>query len=160
MRKTIMISAVIAGTMMLGACGSSNDVPKNNVTPTPAASPMPSATASPKSDVKTNGPENKTDAKADTLTGKWTGVEGTYLNITKKDDGKFSVEIKDLDKAETFEGTAKGDTIEFSREGKTETVKHSTGKETGMKYLLNEKNCVVITEGSEGYCRKEEPAAK
>lgn len=154
-----MISALIAGTIMLGACGSSNNLPKNNGTPTPAASATPAATASPASDVKADGPENKTDAKVDTLTGKWEGVEGTYLNITKKDDGKYSVEIKDLDKAETFDGTAKGDLIEFSRKGKTETVKHSTGEETGMKYLLNEKNCVVITKGSEGYCRKEEPAA-
>lgn len=150
-----MISAVIAGTIMLGACGD-NSLPNNKpvTTPSPAVSATPAATESPASDVKTDGPENKTDAKADTLTGKWTGVEGTYLDVTKKEDGKFSVEIKDLDKAETFDGTAKGDVIEFSRKGRTETVKHATGEETGMKYLLNEKNCVVITKGSEGYCRK------
>jgi hypothetical protein len=155
MRKTILISAVIAGTIMLGACGD-NSLPNNKpiATPSPTASTTPAATASPNSGVKTDGPENKTDAKDETLVGKWTGVEGTYLNITQKDDGKFSVEIKDLDGTQTFDGTAKDSLIEFSRKGKTETVKHATGEETGMKYLLNEKNCVVITKGSEGYCRK------
>jgi len=141
---------------LLGACG---DTPKPvNPTPVPAPSATapaasPSATATPASNIKTDGPENKSDKDVKNLVGKWTGVEGTYLNITEK-DGKFSVEIKDLDKAETFDGTAKGDAIEFTRKGKTETVKHATGEETGMKYLLEEKNCVVITKGSEGYCRK------
>lgn len=86
------------------------------------------------------------------MSGKWTGPEGTYLNVTKK-DGKFSIEIKDLDSAKTFEGTAKGDTIEFTRNGKTETIKHATGDETGMKWLAGKKDCLVVTKGSEGFCR-------
>jgi len=155
MRKTIMISALIAGTLALGACGGSTVTPKKDpaASPSPAASPTPAATASPVSDVKTNGPENKTDTDVKDLVGKWTGVEGTYLNIAER-DGKYSIEIKDLDKSEAFSGTKEGDVIEFTRKGKTETIKHATGEETGMKYLLNEKNCVVITKGSEGYCRK------
>ena len=149
MRKIIMTTAFAAASLILGACG---ETPKPaNATPVTAPSATapvatPSPAASPVADVKT-------DPKAETLVGKWTGVEGTYLNITEK-DGKYSVEIKNLDKAETFDGTKKGDVIEFTRNGKIETVKHATGEETGMKYLLEEKNCVVITKGSEGYCKK------
>lgn len=149
MRKIIITTAFAAATLILGACGETPTRP--NSTPVTA----PSATAPPATPSPTTTPaaDVKTDPKAETLVGKWQGVEGTYLNITEK-DGKYSVEIKDLDKAETFDGTKKGDVIEFTRKGKTETVKHATGEETGMKYLLEEKNCVVITKGSEGYCRK------
>jgi hypothetical protein len=44
--------------------------------------------------------------------------------------------------------------IEFARNGKTETIKSATAEETGMKWLKGEKNCVVITKGSEGYCKQ------
>ena len=87
------------------------------------------------------------------MAGKWTGPEGTYLNVTKKGD-KYSVEIANLDGPQTFEGTAKGDAIEFTRKGKTESIKAATGAETGMKGFEKETNCVVVTKGSEGYCKK------
>jgi hypothetical protein len=43
--------------------------------------------------------------------------------------------------------------IEFSRDGKTETIKAATGAETGMKDFTKETNCVVIKKG-EGFCKK------
>jgi hypothetical protein len=85
--------------------------------------------------------------------GRWPGVEGTYLDISKKGD-KFSIEIKNLDKAETYEGTAKGDGIEFTRNGKTETIKSTSGAETGMKGFEKETNCLVVSKGKEGFCKK------
>ncbi len=91
--------------------------------------------------------------KADALVGRWPGVEGTYLNITKKGDN-YSVEIANLDGAKTFDGTAKGDVIEFTRNGKTETIKTASGAETGMKGFEKETNCVVVTKGNEGFCKK------
>jgi hypothetical protein len=75
------------------------------------------------------------------------------LNVAKKGD-KFSVEIANLDGPKTFEGTAKADTIEFTRNGKTETIRAATGAETGMKGFEKETNCVVVTKGSEGFCKK------
>ena len=49
---------------------------------------------------------------------------------------KYKVEITGLDKkSESFEGVAKGDTIEFKRNDKTETIKAATAEETGMKWL-------------------------
>ena len=89
----------------------------------------------------------------DTLLGRWTGEGGAYLNVAKKGE-KFVIEIANLDGPKTFEGTAKGDTIEFTRNGKTETIKAATGAETGMKGFERETNCVVVTKGSEGFCKK------
>lgn len=115
--------------------------------PSPVASPSASPTGSPAAD-------DKKVSKVDAWAGKWTGVEGTYLNLTKKGD-KYTVEIANLDGPKTYEGTAKGDTIEFTRNGKTETIKTATGAETGMKHLEKETNCLVVTKGSEGFCRKQ-----
>jgi hypothetical protein len=111
---------------------------------------------------------NPGEAAVQKLLGKWDGPEGTYLSVTEKmgADGKqqlprkFEVEIKDLDKAEKFEGTAKNGVIEFTRKGKVESVKGATGVETGMKYLEKETNCVVVTKGSEGFCKKADAATK
>ena len=89
----------------------------------------------------------------DSLVGRWPGVEGTYLDVSKKGD-KFSIEIKNLDAAKTYEGTAKGDMIEFTRDGKVDTIRASSGVETGMKGFEKETNCVVVTKGKEGFCKK------
>jgi hypothetical protein len=119
--------------------------------PSPAASPASSASpaASPSGSPIATAPTGKADA----LAGKWTGAGSAHLNVTKKGD-KYSIEIADVDGPQTFEGTAKGDVIEFTRKGKTETIKAATGAETGMKGFEKETNCVVITKGSEGYCKK------
>jgi hypothetical protein len=69
-------------------------------------------------------------------------------------DEKFTIEIANLDGPKTYDATAKGDHIEFIRNGRTETIKAATGAETGMKGFENEKNCLVVTKGSEGFCRK------
>lgn len=121
----------------------------------PPASPTPAATASPATSPATSPAASAAAdaAKADALVGRWPGVEGSYLNISKKGD-KYSIEIADLDGPKTFEGTAKGDAIEFTRNGKTETIKAATGAETGMKGFEKETNCVVVTKGSEGFCKK------
>lgn len=145
MRRSMLLALFIAAVGALGACSGTPEVkPVPNTAPSPDVSPTSSPSAS---------PSGSPVAAVDTLVGRWPGVEGTYLNVTKKGD-KYSVEVKNLDKAETFEGTAKGDTIEFTRSGITETIKAATAEETGMKWLAGEKNCVVITKGSEGFCRK------
>ena len=154
MRRSIVLVLFVAAIGVLGACTSTTEVTKtvpNTAPAVPAASPVASPAVSPTVDPK--APAAAPSAKVVALEGKWPGVEGTYLNVTKKAD-KYSVEIKNLEKTETFEGVAKGDTIEFKRKDKLETIKAATAEETGMKWLAGEKNCVVITKGSEGYCRK------
>ena len=151
MRKTILLTFFVAAIGVLGACTNTPEVkPVTTPVATPSASPVSSPSASPSVDPKAPV-DNKDNATA--LEGRWPGVEGAYLSVAKKGE-KYSIEIKNLDKPETFEGTSKGGTIEFTRKGKTETIKAATAEETGMKWLAGEKNCVVITKGSEGYCRK------
>ena len=152
---------LVAGAAILGAC-TPND---KNVPVAPSPSPSSSPSASP-SGSPSASPSGSPATKLESWVGKWQGVEGTYLTITKKTeavdkskpapagDNKFTVEIANLDGLKTYEGAGKGDHIEFVRNGKTETIKAATGTETGMKYLENEKNCLVVTKGSEGFCRK------
>ena len=152
MRKTILLTFFVAAVGVLGACTNTPEVKTPVTVPvaSPSTSPVASPAVSPSVDPK--APADTKD-KAAAFEGRWSGVEGTYLNVAKKGE-KYSIEIKNLDKATTFEGTAKGDAMEFTRNGKTETIKTATGDETGMKWLAGEKNCVVITKGSEGYCKK------
>ena len=119
----------------------------------PPASPSPAGSASPAGSPAVSPAASVATGKVETLLGKWTGAEGTYLNITKKGE-KYSVEIANLDGPKTYEGTAKGDVIEFVRNGKTETIRTGSGADTGMKGFEKETNCVVVTKGSEGFCKK------
>jgi hypothetical protein len=150
LRRTVMLSVFGASALVIAGCNTTPEV-KPPASPTPA----PAASASPISSPATSpsGSPAASGSKVETLVGRWPGVEGTYLNVSKKGD-KYTVEIKNLDGTKTFEGTAKGDTIEFTRDGKPETIKVATGAETGMKGFEKETNCVVITKGSEGFCKK------
>ncbi|HUR98103.1 MAG TPA: hypothetical protein VMZ26_08580 [Pyrinomonadaceae bacterium] len=145
---------ILAASLAAAACTpstTSTDVK----TPT-AASPVPAASPSPAmspAGSPATSPAIATGAKVEALTGRWLGAEGTYLNVNKKGE-KYSIEIANLDGAKTYEGTAKGDAIEFTRNGKTETIKAASGAETGMKGFEKETNCVVVTKGSEGFCKK------
>lgn len=147
----MLASFLVAAIAILGACTPAEQAkPGTNV---PAASPLTSPSQSPAVSPTTSpAMETKPVSKVESLVGQWPGVEGTYLKVEKKGD-KYDIEIKNLDGSKKFEGTAKGDVIEFTRNGKTETIKAATAEETGMKWLKGEKNCVVITKGSEGYCR-------
>lgn len=154
LRRSVLLTVFAALAIGLGAaCEPKAEEPKKPVVNGSPAAPATPATSPAISPAAPTDP--KAVAGADKLVGKWDGPEGTYLTVAKK-DGKYSVEIKNLDKAETFEGTAKGDVIEFTRKGKTESVKTATGVETGMKGFEKESNCVVVTKGSEGFCKKGE----
>ena len=143
---------ILLATMILAAAACTPDKPE--VKPaTPAPSPAASASPAGSPATSPSGSPLAGATKLDALVGRWTGEGGAYLNVTKKGE-KFSVEIANLDGPKTFEGTAKGDTIEFTRNGKTETIKPASGVETGMKGFEKETNCVVVTKGSEGFCKK------
>lgn len=138
---------ILATTIIASACDPSTGVK-------PPASPSPAATATPASPVVSPSPiASVSTGKVDSLVGRWPGAEGTYLTITKKGE-KYSVEIAGLGGPKTFEGTAKGDVIEFTRNSKTETIKAGSGVDTGMKGFEKETNCVVVTKGSEAFCKK------
>lgn len=150
LRRSVLLSVLSAAAFGIVGCSSTPEV-KPPVTPaaSPAASVSPAASPA----TSPSGSPAAAASKVDSLVGRWPGVEGTYLNVAKKGD-KYTIEIANLDGPKTFEGSAKGDTIEFTRNGKSEIIKSATGAETGMKGFEKDTNCVVVTKGSEGFCKK------
>ncbi len=92
-----------------------------------------------------------------TWAGRWAGPEGTYLDLAQRQaldtaPSSYDIVIRDLDREYHYSGQAQGDTIVFTRNGKTETIRQGDGQETGMKWLADKKRCLIINTG-EGYCR-------
>lgn len=83
--------------------------------------------------------------------GRWQGVEGTYLDISRTGD-QYTVTIADLDGPRAFPATADKDGFSFTRDGIDETIRAGSGADTGMKWLAEKTDCLVIKSG-EGYCR-------
>lgn len=137
MARTRFWIAALSLTAFLAACENRNQ---------PAGSSS-SATA--------NAPPQSTAAASNNVTdqwlGKWIGPEGTYLVLTRNLD-KYSLEIHSLDGPATYAGISTGDRIEFQRDGKTESIYAGNGQATGMKWLLDKKDCLIIRTG-EGFCR-------
>jgi hypothetical protein len=94
---------------------------------------------------------NAPDFPTDLWLGQWNGPEGTYL-VLAKNGVKYVVKIRSLDGLDTYEGVAAGDRIQFTRDGKAESIRAGSGEVTGMKWLLDKKNCLIIKTG-EGFCR-------
>lgn len=131
------ILALLTTIFMIG-CNSHN---QPTGTPSPASSaPSPNPTAAP--------PANNI---TDHWLGKWIGPEGTFLALGR-DGANYVVEIHSLDGPASYQGTSAGDHIEFQRNGKTESLHAGSGQDTGMKWLLDKKNCLIIRTG-EGFCR-------
>ena len=87
-----------------------------------------------------------------TWMGTWVGVEGTSLNIAERGTG-YAITITNLDGPRTFDGQADGGVISFNRDGKEWIIQPGTGVDTGMKWLAEKQNCLVIVGANEGYCR-------
>ncbi len=88
---------------------------------------------------------------ADLWIGRWNGPEGTYLSIAKGEAG-YVLEIADLDGPKRYAAQTIDDHLAFERNGKTESIRATDGKQTGMKWLQDKSNCLTINAG-EGYCR-------
>ncbi|GAB3767334.1 hypothetical protein GCM10028796_28680 [Ramlibacter monticola] len=112
---------------LLAACEGRND---------PAAAPVRGALPS---------------ASTDRWIGRWVGPEGTFLDISA-DGQKYRITIRNLDGPRTFDGTPAGNRITFERDGAGESIRAGTGAETGMKWLADKTDCLVVKPG-EGYCR-------
>ena len=83
--------------------------------------------------------------------GRWDGVEGTYLDLSRN-GAKYTVVIRDLDGPRTFEGVGDEGRVRFVRDGKTEYLVAGDGKASGMKWLADKKHC-LLTRAGEGWCR-------
>ena len=101
--------------------------------------------------IAASSPSNISAPVADQWLGKWSGPEGTFLQLAGG-NGKYEITIQNLDGPRTFQGNAVGNQIEFERNGIKEPLRATNGAETGMKWLSEKSNCLTVRAG-EGYCR-------
>lgn len=130
-------------------------------TPAPMPEPSPGSTSPQDSTAPSDVAARDTPAEpvandlgtavADGWVGEWKGPEGTSLVITKEQVG-YQVVVTNLDGPRTFAGVGAQDVLQFERDGVTETVRAGDGAATGMKWLADKKDCLVVKPG-EGYCR-------
>lgn len=85
--------------------------------------------------------------------GRWLGVEGTYLNVTRRSSGGVDLEMQhDLDDKRTYQGSVTAEGLRFLRNGVAETAVATDGDATGLKHLAGRKDRLTVKPG-EGYCR-------
>jgi len=95
----------------------------------------------------------------DAWIGKWIGVEGLVLDIQPAGEpGRYMLSVTLLDGMRTYEGIADGERISFTRDGEAQFIRAATGKETGLKWLADKQDCLMIQQG-EGFCRGAPKAA-
>jgi hypothetical protein len=106
-----------------------------------------------------NGIENAGNVVSEAVTrdgwiGRWKGVEGTYLVVSKGDlPGRYRLEMQyTLDSKGKYDGTATPEGIAFERPDGKQVLRASNGDATGLKYLAGKKDCLKVKDG-EGYCR-------
>jgi len=132
-----------------------------------AATPAPSREPSPAAPASIAHPATTTSAASATVAaqtgvvrptlgpeswlGRWNGPEGTFLEIERDPPG-YRIRIRDLDGEAEYAGDAAGPGLGFDREGTNETIRAGNGKQTGMKWLADKQDCLVVRTG-EGYCR-------
>jgi hypothetical protein len=148
-RKTAALPfALLLGSgLLLAGCESQkpeNQLPAPNE---PAPQAAPDSAVSPAPPPTSEAPA----ANLDAWLGKWIGPEGTFLVLSKAEE-RYQIQIQSLDSLDSYEATPAGDHLELQRNGSTETLRAGTGQDTGMKWLLDKKDCLVIREG-EGFCR-------
>lgn len=115
------------------------------------------ASGAPNSDASTeqNQPHYQ---ETDKWVGRWIGVEGLFLDISKNEaagPGHYFLDMQyglDADQRGTFEGQATAAGISFNREDGPQLLQAGDGEATGMKWLLEKEDCLVVEIG-EGYCR-------
>ncbi|MEH6642521.1 hypothetical protein [Vreelandella glaciei] len=94
----------------------------------------------------------------DQWVGRWTGVEGLFLEISKDEPegpGHYLLHMRyglNADQIGTFEGQATAEGIRFKRGDGPQLLRAGDGEATGMKWLLEKEDCLVVKTG-EGYCR-------
>src|SRR5205809_8099108 len=103
LRSTGILTILMIATFAFAACD-----PQAKVTPPASPSPAssPASSASPIASPSGSPAAVAPNGKADALAGKWTGTEGSSLNVAKKGD-KYYIELANHDGPQTFEATAK-----------------------------------------------------
>lgn len=90
-------------------------------------------------------------AAADRWLGRWTGPEGTWLQLHAAANG-YTVTIRNLDGERSFPAAATAEGVRFERDGKVFELRATDGDGTGMKWLAGKSDCLAVRPG-EGFCR-------
>ena len=102
----------------------------------------------------TAAPEPTAPAPALDYVGRWTGVEGMFLDVQPgAGPGRYRLTMQyDLDHRATVDAKREGDALAFTRDGKALALRPTDGDATGLKYLAGKRDCLTVAPG-EGYCR-------
>jgi len=157
-----MRGSIIVAALILTACGANErrsegaatqaEIENSAATPLPAPAPprVPAPTPSP---TPTPGATASATLGANHYLGRWTGVEGMFLNVTDPAQGEVRLEMQyDLDNKGNFVGTVTPEGIRFERGGEQLLLRPSDGHATGLKWLAGKQDCLTVKPG-EGYCR-------
>lgn len=149
----VRTSASLAALLLLAACARGEDAhPVDNVTVADNGADELAEDVDPAA----NGAVSA--LPTDAWIGKWIGVEGLVLDIQPAGEhGHYVLSVTLLDGTNSYDGTADGDVIRFTRNGRPESVRAATGDQTGLKWLAGKQNCLMIQQG-EGFCREENGA--
>jgi hypothetical protein len=146
-RRDALRPLLLAAFLTLGACSPAAPDPNDSF----------AANVSDVEDVPASEGNEATAAavgSARDYSGRWLGVEGMVLDVTKRPEaGRYTLAMQyDLDHKATVEGRAEGDAIVFERDGRTLRLRPTDGAATGLKYLDGKTDCLTVAQG-EGYCR-------
>jgi hypothetical protein len=146
---------LLAFPLTLAACAQPAPDPAPSATPTERVGPV----AAPRDEpgggqMRDNAVEPAaTAALEERYLGRWIGVEGMYLNVTRREEGGVTLDMQwDLDHRGTFQGSVTAEGLRFLRNGVAETAVFGNGDQTGLKWLAGKKDCLIVKPG-EGYCR-------
>jgi hypothetical protein len=139
LKELDFLVAVVALIVLSGSCQDRKSI---------ATSPPAGATSAPANAATAPA---EVSFSAQKWLGQWNGPEGTFLRLSQN-GSHYVVEIQSLDSLDTYVGVASAGGIQFTRNGKTESIRAGSGEDTGMKWLLDDKNCLIIKYG-EGFCR-------
>ena len=137
--KTLILAG-FASALALGACS-----------PSPAPAPADPAPAPAQVELPPSPPAPTTTPAANDLVGRWTGPEGTSLVVAAVGTA-YQVTVTNLDGPRDFPAMADPMGVRFTRDGQDLLIRKGTGAETGMKWLADKSDCVVVA-ANEGYCR-------
>ena len=150
---------LLAFPLTLAACTQPAPDPAPSATPTERVGPV----AAPRDEpgggqMRDNAVEPAaTAALEERYLGRWIGVEGLNLTVTKlAEPGHYQLEMQygtDADMAGTYEGVGTPEGIAFTRPDGAQVLRASSGDETGLKYLAGKTDCLKVKDG-EGYCRQ------
>lgn len=146
---------LLAVPLTLAACAQPAPDPSPSATPSERVGPLAAPRDEPGSgQLRDNAVEPAATAVLEErYLGRWIGVEGMYLNVTRREAGGVTLDMQwDLDHRGTFDGSVTAEGLRFMRNGVAETAVRGDGDATGLKWLAGKKDCLIVKAG-EGYCR-------